>query len=305
MAGGILLLAVFLLSPRRRPKVLAACAAFGLFLSVLCSWAEPMTDDCRMTVLDVGQGQSIILQSEGKTYLVDCGGDYDEEAAQDAAFTLLSQGINRLDGLILTHFDRDHSGGVEALLAMIRTDRIFVPDYEDQAGIHQMLKESNPDVLMEVKNDLLLTYKTTKITIFAPALPDKGNESSLAVLFQAGNCDILITGDRGGFGERILLKSGQLPDLEVLVAGHHGARESTCEELLRATTPEIVLISVGENNYGQPAPELLERLAKFGCAVYRTDKQGNLIIRRWTKTGSVMWQRERKPTLPTLSSRNA
>ena len=65
------------------------------------------------------------------------------------------------------------------------------------------------------------------------------NESGLSILFQKENYDILITGDRGGFGERILLKSGQLPDLEVLVAGHHGARESTCEELLRATIHHV------------------------------------------------------------------
>ena len=118
------------------------------------------------------------------------------------------------------------------------------------------------------------------MTIYPSQIMETGNESSLAVLFSRENCDILVTGDRGGFGERILLKTANLPDLEVLVAGHHGARDSTCEELLRATTPEIVLISVGENHYGQPAPEVLERLQKYGCAVYRTDIQGNLIIRR-------------------------
>lgn len=274
------LLAQFLVSRKRNPKVFAACATVGLCLAIAGSWAEPMTDDCRLTVLDVGQGQSILFQSQGKTYLVDCGGDYDEEAAELAANTLLSQGIHRIDGLILTHFDRDHAGGVEDLLAVIRTDKIFLPDYEDEAGIHAMLREKAADKIIYVHSDLQLSYNDTKITIFAPALPDIGNESSLAVLFQGGNCDILVTGDRGGFGERILMKTANLPDLEVLVAGHHGARDSTCEELLRATTPEIVLISVGENHYGQPAPEVLERLQKYGCAVYRTDIQGNLIIRR-------------------------
>jgi beta-lactamase superfamily II metal-dependent hydrolase len=77
-----------------------------------------------MTVLDVGQGQSIILQSEGKTYLVDCGGSYDDTAANIAAHKLLSQGIARLDGVILTHFDADHSGGVDYLLSRIPAERI-------------------------------------------------------------------------------------------------------------------------------------------------------------------------------------
>ena len=77
-----------------------------------------------------------------------------------------------------------------------------------------------------------------------------------------------------------MLKTAEVPELEILVAGHHGSKHSTCEELLAATTPEIVAISVGENHYGHPAPDLLERLKTFGCTVYRTDIHGNIIFRR-------------------------
>jgi len=67
----------------------------------------------------------------------------------------------------------------------------------------------------------------------------------------------------------------------VLIAGHHGAKSATCEELLRKTTPEYVFISVGaDNSYGHPAGELLDRLAEFGCMVYRTDLDGTLVFRR-------------------------
>jgi len=100
-------------------------------------------------------------------------------------------------------------------------------------------------------------------------------------LFDTEKCDILITGDRDGFGERSLLRNVDIPKVDVLVAGHHGAKNSTCQELLEAVRPEIVCISVGEGNpYGHPAPELLERLAEFGCAVYRTDQNGTITIRR-------------------------
>ena len=125
-----LLLAAFLLMRRRRPALLACCAVTGLCIALAASWFEPMTDNCRMTVLDVGQGQCILLQSEGKTYLVDCGGSDEEEAADAAAERLLSQGIFRLDGVILTHFDADHSGGMKYLLERIpcrmrRMKRVF------------------------------------------------------------------------------------------------------------------------------------------------------------------------------------
>ena len=91
---------------------------------------------------------------------------------------------------------------------------------------------------------------------------------------------ILITGDRSGFGERMLLKTADIPQVDVLVAGHHGARDSTCEELLAAVQPEIAVISVGENNYGHPSAEVLDRLDAYGCLIYRTDLHGNVILRR-------------------------
>ncbi len=274
------LFALFLCLREKRPAIFAGCVAVGLCLAVAASWVEPLTDHCRLTVLNVGQGQSILWQSEGKNYLVDCGGSYDVDAADAAAEKLLSQGIPRLDGVILTHFDDDHAGGIDYLLSRIPADIVFVPGYEDTSGTAAMLESRMPGRVYTVGKDILLTYGGTKITIFAPIVPDSGNESSLAVLFQKENCDILITGDRSGFGERMLLKTADIPDLEILVAGHHGSKHSTCEELLAATKPEIVVISVGDNNYGHPAGELLDRLQKYGCTVYRTDIHGNIILRR-------------------------
>lgn len=274
------LLGVFLLSKNRRPGLLACCAAIGLSLALTASWAEVLTDECRMTVLDVGQGQCILLQSEGKTYLVDCGGSDDEDAADLAAETLLSQGISRLDGIILTHFDQDHAGGLSYLLSRVSADTLFVPDCEDENGVAALLESKMNGSVLRVNENLVLTYGGAALTIFGPVLVDSSNESSLAVLFQTENCDILITGDRSEFGERILLKTAVLPELEVLVVGHHGSKSSTCVELLEATKPKLAVISVGENSYGHPTQEVLDRLEAIGCTVYRTDQQGNIVFRR-------------------------
>ena len=222
----------------------------------------------------------MIWQSEGKTYLVDCGGDYDEHAADLAAETLLSQGISRIDGLILTHFDRDHAGAAGYFLSRIPADMIIIPDYEDSTGIRAMLECDHPNRVYPIVEDIALSYGTTQISIFAPVVPDSDNESSLAVLFQHENCDILITGDRSAFGERLLLKTGLIPEVDVLVAGHHGSANSTCDELLDAAKPKIVAISVGDNSYGHPADSVLDRLQIRGCIVYRTDIHGNIILRR-------------------------
>lgn len=279
LVGVYALLAVFLLSRVRRPGVLAGCGFFGLVLALVLSWAEPAGDACRMTVLDVGQGQSILLQSGGRSWLVDCGGSSDREAADTAARRLLSQGVFRLDGVIVTHYDRDHAGGVPYLLTRVPAELVIVPDVPDESGMRRTLT-GLAERSIAVDRDLRIDYAGTSITVFGPARTNSDNESSLGILFQAANCDILITSDRSGFGEALLLRKNRLPRLEILVAGHHGAATSTSEELLAAAMPAVVAISVGANAYGHPAPALLERLAEYGCVVYRTDRDGTITFRR-------------------------
>ena len=79
----------------------------------------------------------------------------------------------------------------------------------------------------------------------------------------------------------MLLRSYDIPDVDILMAGHHGSKHSTSEELLTAVSPETVCISAGKNNpFGHPAAELLQRLERFGCTVYRTDLHGTFYFRR-------------------------
>ena len=129
--------------------------------------------------------------------------------------------------------------------------------------------------------DMELTFGKSRMVIYGPVYSGLDNENSLCVLFDTEKCDILITGDRSSFGERMLMRSAELPDVDVLVAGHHGAADSTSLELLQTVQPETVLISVKENNfYGHPSDRLLQRLDSFGCTVLRTDRHGTITIRR-------------------------
>lgn len=274
------LLAVFLLSKKKHPVLFGCCLTAALCLSVAASWAEPLLDDYRMTVLDVGQGQCILLQYDGQHYLVDCGGDTDEAAADTAAQQLLSQGVTRMDGLILTHYDRDHAAGAALLLSRIPTDKLYLPDVEDTSGIRDGLAAQYADNIVWVQPDTLICMETAGITLYAAEAGRTDNESSLCVLFQPENCDILITGDRTAAGEQALMEQAELPELEVLVVGHHGSKSSTGLALLKQTSPAVAVISVGEDNsYGHPSQEVLERLALFGCVVCRTDQDGTIIFR--------------------------
>ena len=270
------LLGIFLLSRNRQPGVLICCGILGLSIALLASWTEPLMDDVRITMLDVGQGQSILLQSGGRTFLVDCGGDDDIQTADLISENLLSQGIQKLDGIILTHYDQDHSGALHPLLTRIDTNLLILPDIRNDFE----LPDSDAEILW-VWEDMELSFGNSRMVIYGPVYSGMDNENSLCVLFDTEKCDILITGDRTDFGERMLLRRENLPDVDVLVAGHHGAENSTSEQLLSAVTPETVLISAAENNrYGHPSPMLLQRLEKFGCTVFRTDKNGTILIRR-------------------------
>lgn len=250
----------------------AVCLAAALAASVLL----PRLDQIRLTVMDVGEGQAILLQAGSEAYLIDCGGDGPARTADQAAQTLLSQGIFRLDGVILTHHDRDHTNGLDNLLARVSAERLYLPD-------QQVFRDSYPegDGCAFISRDTEIPLGSGKLVLLEPGTGNSDNENCMCVLFESEECVILITGDRSRSGERRLLSKYTLPDVDILIAGHHGSKNSTSEELLRATRPETVIISAGKNNsYGHPAPELLERLAEFNCTVYRTDQRGSVLVRR-------------------------
>lgn len=269
------LLGLFLLAGKRRPGLYACCCTLGLCAALIAAWWEPLTSDMSFTMLDVGQGQCLLLRAGSQVYVVDCGGDSDTKTADIAAETLLSRGFSHVDGLILTHLDRDHAGAAENFLSRIQTGFVILPNTAETLEVPADTKS------VYASQELSIGGEKGILRIFPPVYAADHNEMSLCVLFDTEKCDILITGDRNGFGERSLLRNAEIPEADILVAGHHGAKSSTCQELLDAVRPEIVCISAGEGNpYGHPAPELLMRLTDFGCAVYRTDQNGTITIRR-------------------------
>lgn len=273
-----LLLTVFLLSKRKCPWLLAGCVAFGLILAIGLSWIEPGYQNYRVTVFDVGQGQSILFECDNKRYLVDCGGDSNRTAAETVSHSLLSRGITRLDGIFVTHFDDDHAGGVPLLLTSIDTDVLYLPQVEDNGTVRSDLEKGDQKIHW-IDRYAELELGSMKFTMIPGEHETNDNERSMCILFQTGNCDILITGDRSGVGEKALLEDIHLPKLELLVVGHHGSKSATSMELLHATTPKTAVISVGKDNYyGHPTEDVLYRLRLFSCSIWRTDLDGTVVF---------------------------
>ena len=272
------LLAVFWLQKEKHPAFLLGTMALGLSAAIAFSCLEARQDNYRMTVLNVGQGQCILLQTQEKQYMIDCGGTGNDSVADLAAQTLLSQGIFRLDGVILTHYDDDHAGALLNFLTRVPADTLYLPTAADNGSIKDAILATYGEKVFWVEESHTLAGET--IGLFAGQDETSDNESGLCVLCRLKDCDILITGDRSIQGEQALLAQTDLPDLEILVAGHHGSANSTGKALLQTTLPELVIISVGENNsYGHPAKDMLRRLAELGSQVLRTDQNGTITIR--------------------------
>ncbi len=261
------------------PVAAIGCSFLGC---LLVSSLEYDRAQLSVTMLDVGQGQCIYVESKGVSAMYDCGGE-DRPAARAVSF-LHTAGRFRLHALLVSHYDSDHAGGVPELLRSVKVDAIYLPatadDGDMQAQILAAAEETGTQVYF-VEQDLNMAFGASVLSVYAPVFAVDENNGSLSAHWRYGQFDVLMTGDMDADAERVLLDRQGLSAVEVLVAGHHGAATSTGDALLEQLTPELVLISVGaENSYGHPAAETLERLRQSGASVYRTDQCGNITIRR-------------------------
>lgn len=261
------------------PICLALISLYASALSVRLSWSSEL----RVTALDVGQGESVVLTCGPRAVVVDCGGSYLTDDAGAAAVSFLGgQQRRHVDALILTHLHSDHVNGAARLMTQLDVDTLYLPLQEDEDGyLGQILHAAvdNGTRIRYVTENLCLTVGEMELTLWAPMLSGAENENCLMILAARNGFEALITGDSLAEAEELLVSRYELPDAEVLVAGHHGSKTSTCARLLEELRPDVALISVGNNTYGHPHREVLDRLASYGVTVLRTDREGNITIK--------------------------
>ena len=254
----------------------AACLLYAVYLGSL----RYAYGSLNAEILDVGQGQSVILSSQGDFALTDCGSlNRWKDAGGIAAEALQSAGCRQLRYLLLTHYDYDHVSGVQGLLERVGAETLLCPpdggDTDAQAAILAAAEAHGAEVRF-ITEETTLPLGEATLTVYPPLGDDSSNERGLVYLVSAGNYDLLITGDIDAEMEQRLIERYDLPDIEALVVGHHGSKYSTSAELLDALRPETAFISVGSNSYGHPSDQAMERLAERDITIYRTDLQGDL-----------------------------
>lgn len=280
----LLILTGALIPGKKRLRVPLTAACMMLAAAVLFTTREFRRGDMLVTVLDVGQGQSVFIRTGEQLTLVDCGGFGGQNAGDVAADYLQARRVNRLDRLILSHYDEDHINGVTQLLHRLEIGTILLADRREELPLRREILDlaQEKGVKVEVvqgdtcldagKGNTITVYKTTS-SLYSP------NEQSLTVIASVGELDVLLTGDMSSATEKQLLDHAELPDVELMVAGHHGSDSSNCQALLEQVRPEKVVVSAGAHNrYGHPGQQALERFFEVGAQVYRTDLQGTVTI---------------------------
>ncbi|MBE6992268.1 MAG: MBL fold metallo-hydrolase [Ruminococcaceae bacterium] len=265
----------------KRPFVQIVCCILTFAAACLVNNMYISTSDLTFTALDVGQGQCLVANSRGETIVIDCGGTKSPDSALKSH--LNSLGSDHIDMLIVTHFHSDHAEYIPEIISSFEVDTVVIPDVVDETGMRyeiiQAAKTNKCDTVI-LKNDALVDFGSSSIEIFAPMGGETANEECLSMVISHENYDILVTADMNIDLENLLIATRDLPNVELLVAGHHGSRLSTGEKLLRTVDPETAIISVGYNSYGHPSDETLYRLEAFGVSVMRTDESGNITIRK-------------------------
>lgn len=239
-------------------------------------------------VLAVGQGDGIAVRTpRGRWILIDAGPRFGEvDAGRRVLLPFFKRHrVRRLDVAILTHGDADHAGGMPAVLESQKPGLVVEPgqplasdlyrEYlaavEEHAGRWQAGRAGDTLVVDSV---VLAILHPSAAWLARTAAP---NENSLILHLRYGTFDALFTGDAGAPAEAMVIP--RLGPMEVLKVGHHGSAGSTTEALLDAVRPAAAVISVGQNRFGHPRPEVLERLGRRLVPVYRTDRGGAVTIR--------------------------
>lgn len=270
-----------------RKQIVAAGAlllCLTIFFGVAVFAGRP--DELEIDFFDVGQGDAIFIQTPTHhTILIDGGRDttVSQKIATELSFT-----DKTIDLVILTHPELDHVGGLPDVLRRYRVGTIISLDVSKDLGAYRaMMDRARADGIPVVS-----VYAGDTIR-FAPGLemvflaPEKGqireedlNNSSIVVKLIYNTRTWLFTGDAAQESEDRMRRSGRALSADVLKLGHHGSRFSSSAAFLQEVGANVAVISAGAKNpYGHPHPEVLERAARQGMTVYRTDRQGDIEMR--------------------------
>ena len=238
-----------------------------------------------VTFLDVGQGDSALIQSGGYSALIDTG---TAPQGMNIAKKLRKAGVNQLDVLILTHPHDDHIGSAQFLISEIPTKNIILsqilPRDDEDARAYKDIKDYAKEISVNVyyaTEGLVINIGNFELTVLmSNEEASDENDASIIIMAKNGDKKFLFTGDAETAAENKLLNDGINLDCDVLKVGHHGSNSSSSSKFLGACTPQYAVISVGKDNiYSHPSDKVLKRLNGMGINTLRTDERGDIAFK--------------------------
>jgi competence protein ComEC len=280
-------------------QVLRACIVLTLlvilFFIVFITAQNSSSDKLVVKFFDIGQGDSIYIKSpSGSELLVD--GSADKQVLEKLGRTMSPLDRN-LDVVVATHPDKDHIGGLPAVLSKYKIGMLLEPGTTAENGVfqemHIVAKQRGIKIVTAYAGQTIDLGGGVVATVLFPNRSVVGmetNDSSIVILLAYGSQTFLLTGDAPVSTEYSILS--KLPELTVLKAGHHGSQTSTSFELMEKTTPEYTVLSVGANNsYGHPHAAVVARLEQFRSRVLRTNEAGDITFTTDGDTTDVKTQK--------------
>ena len=231
-------------------------------------------------IIDVGQGDSILIQTPKNTNILVDGGN--EDSSLIISKFIKSKKAKNLDLVIATHPDTDHIGSLDTVINKFKVSKLYLPNKNTNNDSYYNLiqacnkKNIKPQYLS--KGDIINLEDNLKLTILNPSYThEDSNSNSIVFKLDFKNKSFLFTGDATKENEIEMINNFNLNDIDFLKVAHHGSKNSSTEEFLKSTTPDVAAISCGyDNTYGHPHKDTLLRLAQVNTKVYRTDKQGHI-----------------------------
>lgn len=251
-------------------------------------------------VLDIGQGDAILIRTKDQVVLIDTG---DVPTKEKLVSMLKSQGISSIDKLIITHPHADHLGGAEAIFDNFTVKQIYDSGQKTTSNVYKQyltqIKKKNIPFSVVTAGMTIGLGNETVLKVLAPekqlitGTESDLNNNSIVTKLVFGSFSMLLTGDAEKESEERMLQNDAAGLKSTLLkSGHHGSKSSSSVPFLQAVKPEAVLISVGVNNdYHHPHPSTLKKYSENKIKVYRTDTEGTLTVTTDGKTYAITKER--------------
>ncbi len=270
--------------------------SFILAVLLICSFGyykqkkDAETGDFEIHFIDVGQADSQLVISDGHYMLIDGGNAADSNVI--AAY-LKKLSIDYIDVLVCSHAHEDHAGGLAGALSVAKVGEIYTPKTGSDANFYKNFIRKAEEQNINIKNPLPLdeiTLGKSKVMFLGPITQEdvELNNTSIVLKVIYKENSFLFTGDAEFNEEKEIMDTGIDVSANLLKVGHHGGSTSTSYRFLREVNPEYAILSVGkDNSYGHPHDETLSRLKDAGVTVFRTDVQGDIVVKSDGKNISI------------------